>query len=48
MPAPSQLTPEEEASFRRRRRGRNIGILAVLLGLVAIFYLITMVRLTSS
>jgi hypothetical protein len=41
------MTPEEKVSFERRRRGRNYAILAVLLGLVALFYLIAMARLTT-
>jgi hypothetical protein len=42
------MTPEELAAFERRRRGRNIAMLVALLGLVALFYLIAMARLTSS
>ena len=33
---------------RRRQRSRNIALAAVLLGLVALFYVITMVRIGGS
>ncbi len=33
---------------RRRQRSRNIALAAVLLGLVALFYLITMVRIAGA
>ena len=39
------MTPEEQALFQRRRRGRNIAILLVLVSLSAIFYLVGMVRI---
>ena len=39
------MTPEEEAEFKRRRRARNIALALVLLGFVALFYLITIVRI---
>ena len=39
---------DEQAAFLRRRRGRNIGLLAVLIALVVIFYMITMAKLTGS
>lgn len=46
MTAPAGMTPEEKAAFIRRRRGRNWLMLGVLVGLVALFYLIAMARLT--
>lgn len=36
---------EESDEFRRRRRGRNLALLAALLALVALFYAISFVRL---
>ncbi|WP_272876891.1 hypothetical protein [Neoroseomonas terrae] len=40
------MTPEEErALFERRRRGRSIAILLVLIGLAALFYFVGMARL---
>lgn len=39
------MTPEEEKEFIRRRKNRNIVIAMVLLGFVALFYLITIVRM---
>ncbi|MCR0983510.1 hypothetical protein [Roseomonas populi] len=44
---PARMSEEEAAAFYRRRRGRNIGMLVVLVALVAIFYAITMAKLTS-
>ena len=40
---PTQDDSREEAG--RRQRGRNLAILAVLLGFVALIYLITLVRM---
>ncbi|WP_281175613.1 hypothetical protein [Muricoccus aerilatus] len=42
------MSKEEEAEFYRRRRGRNIGMLVLLIALVAIFFFITIAKLTSS
>lgn len=39
------MTPDERSVFEKRRRGRNIAILVVLLGLSVLFYFIGMVRL---
>jgi hypothetical protein len=39
------VTPEERAEFERRRRGRNWAILAILIGLVVLFYFISTARL---
>lgn len=47
MPPPP-MSDEETAALLRRRRGRNIGMLVVLIALVAIFYAITMAKLTGS
>lgn len=38
------MTPEETAEFVRRRRARNWAMLIALLGLVVLFFLITVVR----
>jgi hypothetical protein len=43
-----RMTPEEETAFLRRRRGRNIGLIVVLIALVVIFYLITVAKITST
>lgn len=40
------MTPEEQAALARRRRGKNIAMLAVLVGMVVLFYFISMARLT--
>ncbi|WP_282571792.1 hypothetical protein [Roseomonas acroporae] len=37
----------EQAEFLRRRRRRNIAIMAVLLGLVVLFYFIAMARMSQ-
>jgi len=41
------MTPEEEAEFVRRRRGRNIALALVLAGFVALFYAITIVKIAG-
>jgi hypothetical protein len=43
MPPP--LSPEEAELLRRRRRGRNWMVLAVLVALSALFYAITVVKI---
>ncbi len=40
-----ELSDEE---IRRRRRGKNIAVALALLGLVVLFYLITMVKLKGN
>ncbi|WP_269769578.1 hypothetical protein [Neoroseomonas rubea] len=39
------MTPEEEALFLKRRRGRNIAIMLVLVALSVIFYFVGMARI---
>ena len=39
------MTPEERSLFEKRRRGRNIAILVVLVCLAGLFYFIGMARL---
>ena len=39
------MTPEEEAELKRRRSQRNIALGLLLLGLAALFYAITIVRM---
>lgn len=39
------MTPEEKAEFKRRQRSRNIAVGLVLLGFVALFYFITIVKI---
>jgi len=46
-PAAPHMSKDEEAALLRRRRGRNVAMLAVLLGLVVLFYMITMAKLTT-
>lgn len=43
---PNPPTTAEE--LRRRRRGRNIAIMLVLLGLCALFYAITIVKMMKA
>ena len=42
------MTPDQRQEFERRRRARNRALLLVLLGLVALFYFVTMARLTGA
>ena len=39
------MTPEEEARFRKARRGRNLALALVLVGFVALFYAVTIVKM---
>ena len=39
------MTPEEKATFEKRRRGRNIAIMLVLVALSVIFYFVGMARI---
>jgi len=39
------MTPEEEAEFKRKRRGRNTALGLVLAALVVLFYLITFAKM---
>lgn len=39
------MTPEDEAEFQRRRRGRNIALALVLAAFVVLFYLITFAKM---
>jgi hypothetical protein len=42
------MTPEERTIFEKRRRGRNIALLLVLIGLSVLFYFIGIARLLRS
>jgi hypothetical protein len=39
------MTPEEEAAFKKARKGRNIALALILLGFVVLFYAITIARM---
>ena len=39
------MTPEEDAQFKKARRGRNIALALVLLGFVVLFYAVTIVKM---
>ena len=39
------MTPEEEARFRKARRGRNIALALVLAGFVVLFYFVTIAKM---
>ena len=43
--SPPRPTEIEAAELRRRRRGRNLAIIAVLFGLAGLFYAITIVKM---
>ena len=45
MADPPRPTPREADEMRRRRRGRNIAMIVVLVALCALFYAITLVKL---
>ena len=46
MANPPPMTDAEATEFRRRRKGRNLAMLLVLIGLSALFFAITIVKLT--
>ena len=39
------MTPEEKTAFDRRRRARNRAVLLALVGLVVLFYFITIAKM---
>ena len=39
------MTPEEKAAFEKRRRAKNIAMLLVLIGMVVLFYFISIARM---
>ncbi|HTM95186.1 MAG TPA: hypothetical protein VL100_05140 [Croceibacterium sp.] len=41
------MTPEEQAEFQRRRRGRNVALALVLAAFVVLFYLITFAKIAN-
>ena len=45
---PPRPSPLEADEIRQRRRGRNRAIMLVLFGLAALFYAITIVKMTGS
>jgi hypothetical protein len=45
---PPRPTPTEADALRRRRRGRNWAIMLALFALAALFYAITIVKMTKS
>lgn len=46
MDDPPRMSEREATEFRRRQKGRNIAMLVVLIGLSALFFAITIVKLT--
>ena len=40
------MTPEEEAAFKKARRGRNVALALVLVGFVVLFYAITIAKMS--
>jgi hypothetical protein len=45
---PPRPTLVEAAELQRRQRGRNVAILVVLVGLVVLFFAITIVKLSKA
>jgi hypothetical protein len=41
------MTPEEEETLKRARRGRNLALALVLVGFVVLFYAIAWVRIAG-
>jgi hypothetical protein len=46
MDDPPRMSDAEAAEFRRRQKGRNIAMLVVLIALSALFFAITIVKMT--
>jgi hypothetical protein len=46
MDDPPRMSEQEAAEFQRRRRGRNMALLLVLIGLAVLFFAITIVKMT--
>jgi hypothetical protein len=40
------MTPEEQEALKKSRRGRNIALALVLVGFVALFYAITIAKMS--
>ena len=47
MAIPPRMTDAEAAAFRQRQKGRNTAMLVVLLGLAALFFAISIVKMTG-
>ena len=45
---PPAMSPGQAAEFVRKRRGRNVALLVVLVALAALFYAISIVKLTHA
>ena len=45
---PAPMSPQVAAEFKRRQRGRNWALLAVLIGLAALFYALAVVKFKVS
>jgi hypothetical protein len=45
---PAMLTRAQSAELQRRRRGRNLAMLAALLAVAGLFYLIAIVKLAHA
>jgi hypothetical protein len=44
---PPRPSPEQAADFRRRKRGTNLALLIVLLGVAALFFAITVSKMAG-
>ena len=47
-PAPDHLSVAQSDALARRRRGRNIAMLIVLIALCLLFYAVSIVKMTKS
>ena len=45
---PPPLSPGEAAELKRRRRGRNVAMLIVLVGICVLFYALAIVKLAKA
>ena len=41
-------TPETRAAFRRKKRGKNLAVMALLIGFVVLVYIVAIVRMGAN
>jgi hypothetical protein len=41
-------TPETREAFRRKKRGKNLALMAVLIGFVVVVYIVALVRMGAN
>ncbi len=44
----TEWTPETREAFRRKKRGKNLALMAVLIGFVVLVYIVAIVRMGAN